>query len=104
MSTTRETKAQRASRVSLLLAEYDAESSALRKSEKRVKDLKAQIRAEVEPGTYGEWMLAHGTPREIMDQAAAKNALTEHGIPVPMVMTMPPLVVSAAVTTNNLRR
>lgn len=88
----RETKAQKAARVGMLLAEYDAKSRELRKLTSVVDDLKTQIRAE-STGTYGEWTYAEGTPREILDQPAAKEALTRAGIVIPKKMTDAPIVV-----------
>lgn len=92
----RETKTQRTARVSALLAQYDAASRELRKLESTVKDLKAQIR-ELDTGLYGDWSYEHGTPREILDQKEAKLLLTNRGIPVPTVMTEPPIVVRTSV-------
>lgn len=92
----RETAAQKRARISLLLGEYDARSRELRKLDAIVKGLKEQIR-EIAPGTYVDWTYSEGTPREILDQAAAKKALIEAGLPVPMVTTLPPVVVKPAV-------
>jgi len=88
----RETKAARASRVGALLAMYDAKNRELRKLSKDVDSLKAEIAAE-EPGTYGDWVLATGTPREILDQEQAKRLLVTAGIEVPTKTTNPPVVV-----------
>ena len=96
----RETKAQKAARVGLLLADYDAVSRDLRKLEKRAAELKAEIRDSVEPGTYGEWNYSEGTPREILDQPAARKLITEHGLEVPTVMTKPAVVVKPIITTK----
>lgn len=93
---TRETAAQRKTRISLLLADYDNRSKELRKLAKIVDGLKEQLR-ELDPGTYGEWTLSTGTAREILDQAAAKRALLDAGLPVPTTMTSAPLVVAPAV-------
>lgn len=88
----RETKAQRTARVSALLADYDARSRDLRKLESTVKDLKAQIR-ELDTGLYGDWTYEHGTPREILDQKAAKELIKGLGAVVPTTMTEAPIVV-----------
>jgi hypothetical protein len=89
----RETAAQKRSRISLLLADYDARNRELRKLETIVKGLKEQVK-EIEPGTYGEWIRSEGTPREILDQAAAKKLIIQLGAEVPMVMTSAPVVVT----------
>lgn len=96
----RETKAQKVSRVSLLLADYDEQSKALRKLSKRVDEMKAEIRKEIEPGTYGEWIVSTGTPREILDQLEAKNLLTGRGIPIPTKMTDAPVIVTHVASTK----
>lgn len=88
----RETKAQKAARIGALLAMYDAKNRELRKLAKDVESLKAEIAAE-EPGTYGDWVLATGTPREILDQQEAKRLLTTAGIPTPTKVTEAPIVV-----------
>lgn len=90
----KETAAQRKARFARLLADYDARSRELRKAAKDVDDLKQQIRTEVPPGTYGEWTRGEGTPREILDQAEAKNLLTARGIPIPTKMTDAPVTVT----------
>jgi hypothetical protein len=89
----KETAAQRKIRIGMLLADYDNQNRALLKLQKAVKDLKTQIK-EIDPGTYGDWTLTTGTPREILDQRGAKDALTKAGIPIPMVMTDPPIVIN----------
>lgn len=91
----RETKAQKTTRVALLVAEYDARSRELRKLVKDVESLKAQVK-EVEPGTYGEWIVSTGTPRENLDQAQAKIMLTEAGLKIPTKMSEAPVVVTFA--------
>lgn len=91
----RETKAQKATRISMLLAEFDARQRELRKLDKIVDGLKEQVR-DIEPGTYGEWVLSQGTPREIVDQAAIKLDYTERGVALPTKMTAPPIVVRPA--------
>lgn len=92
----KETAAQRKSRISMLLADYDARSRELRKLVKEVDTLKTQIRDDVPVGTYGEWIRSEGTPREILDQPAARKALTDANLPIPMIMTAPPVVVTPA--------
>lgn len=89
----RETAAQKRNRISMLLADYDARSRELRKLTKDVESLKKQV-AEVEPGTYGEWIRGTGTPREIVDQAAVKKSYVERGEPMPMKMTAAPVTVT----------
>lgn len=89
----RETKAQKASRVSALLADFDARNREANKLKTIVEGLKAQIK-ELDPGTYGDWVLAAGTPREMLDQREAKRLLTEKGIPVPMRLSDAPIVVT----------
>lgn len=91
----KETIKARNARVSTLLAEYDATMAALRKYEKIAKDLKEQVR-EIEPGPYGEWTLAYGTAREIMDQQAVVAGYKARGEALPTKMTTPPLVVQPA--------
>lgn len=95
----RETKAQKNTRVGMLLAEYDEKSRALRKLEKDVKALADQVR-EVGVGVYGEWTYSHGTPREILDQPAARALIVELGKPVPMTETRPPIVVQHVAATK----
>jgi hypothetical protein len=92
----RETKAQRNSRVSALLADYDARSRELNKLMTIVKGLKEQVR-ELDSDTYGDWTLTYGTPRSIMDQAAARKRLTDAGIEIPMVDTQAPINVTPKV-------
>jgi hypothetical protein len=88
----KETAAQRRTRIGMLLADYDARSRELRKLQSIVKGLKEQIE-EIPEGTYGEWVRSHGTPREIVDQAAIKAKFTELGEPLPMKMTAAPILV-----------
>lgn len=76
----------------MLLADYDARSAELRKLSKIVEGLKEQIR-EVPIGSYGDWALSHGTPREITDASAVKRHFAEQGIPMPTRMTEAPIVV-----------
>lgn len=95
----RETKAQKAARVALLLADYDAKCRELRKLGKTVDQLKEEIRT-LDPGTYGEWMYAQGGTREILDQEAAKRWITDHGGEVPMTETRPSVVVRHVADTK----
>lgn len=88
----RETAAQKKARISMLLADYDNRSRELRKLVKIVDGLKEQVR-EIAPGKYADFELSEGTPREILDQAAARKALVAAGIAVPMTMTTAPIVV-----------
>lgn len=92
----RETAAQKRTRISLLLADFDARTRELRKLEKIVDGLKEQVR-EITPGTYNDWSVAEGTPREILNQPEAKRLLTVAGIEVPTVMSRPPMVVKPVV-------
>jgi hypothetical protein len=88
------TKAQ----IGMILADYDAASRDFRKAAKRVDELKAQIRLmTLKQGIYGEMTYAEGTPREILDQAAAKTALITAGLPVPMIMTQAPIIAKPTV-------
>ena len=89
----KETKAQRTSRVSLLLGEFDARSKELNKLQTIVKGLKAQVQ-EIEPGTFGDWIRAEGTPRSILDQSAVRQDYANRGVPLPMKATDAPIVVS----------
>jgi hypothetical protein len=88
----RETKAQKTSRLSMLLAAYDAKSRELRKLTKDVDEMKEQLRAET-PGTYGDFTLAEGTPREILDQPEARKMLSDRKLPIPTKMTDAPIIV-----------
>lgn len=89
----RETAAAKRSRISLLLADYDARSRELRKLTKIVDGLKEQVK-ELDPGTYGEWMLATGTPREMLDQAEARKMMEAAGMVVPTKMSAAPAIVT----------
>lgn len=89
----RETKAQKTTRVGMLLADYDARSRELRKLTKEVDSLKAQVK-EVDPGTYGDWIVSTGTPREILDQAAVKAGYAARGESLPTKTTDAPVIVS----------
>jgi hypothetical protein len=89
----RETKTARNARVSGLLADFDARNREINKLSKIRDGLKEQLK-EIEPGTYGDWVLATGTPREVLDQRAARELLTQHGVPVPTKITDAPIVVT----------
>jgi hypothetical protein len=80
---TRETAAQRKSRLSALIADFDARNRELNKLLTIVKGLKAQIK-EIEPGTYGDWVLAFKPGRQIVDAQALATIHAEKGITVPM--------------------
>ena len=95
----RETVKAKRARIAALLADYDARSRELRKLEKDVKSLAEQVR-ELAAGVYDDWSYAEGTPREILDQPAAKRLITELGKEVPMVMTRPPIVVTHVASTR----
>ena len=95
----RETKAARTSRISALLADFDARSRELNKLQAIVKGLKEQVR-EIEPGTYGEWVRAEGTPRAILDQAAVREFYAANGVELPTKMTDPPVVVTPVHSTK----
>lgn len=98
----RETKRQRDERVGGLLAEYDEKSRQLAKLESAVKDLKERIR-ELPEGAYGEWSLAWGTPREILDQAQVRKDYAEQGKEVPKKPTSAPIVVKHVAATQKGR-
>jgi hypothetical protein len=89
----RETKAQAAVRISMILAEYDAKVRERNKIDSIVKGLKAQI-DDIAPGTYGDWQRSAGTPREIVDQDAVKADFAGRGVPLPMKTTKAPIIVS----------
>lgn len=91
----RETVKARNARVADLLARYSEVMSELRKLEKDAESLKKEVR-EVETGTYNDWVLSHGTPREIMDQPAVKADYAKRNVEVPTKTTEPPLVVRRA--------
>lgn len=92
----RETKAQRTSRVSTLCASYDAHRRELAKLTKIVNAEKELVKVE-DPGTYGEWIIATGTAREINDMEAIKAHYADRGETLPTRMSEPPVVVSPAV-------
>lgn len=89
----RETAAQKRSRVSALLADYDNRSRELNKLKKIVDGLKEQIK-ELPSGTYGEWQLAFSSGRELFDQAEAKRLLTNLGVEIPMFTSAQSAVVA----------
>lgn len=90
----RMTKAQ----IGYVLADLDATARDFRKTARHLDELKTQVRAmDLKAGTYGEVTFAYGTPREILDQKAAKDLLTKLGKPIPTVMTESPLVVKPVV-------
>lgn len=96
----KETAAQKRTRISNLLADYDNRSRELRKLSNIVDGLKEQVREVLDAsgaGKFGDWTLTEGTPREILDQAEAKKRLTDRGVPVPMVLTRAPLIVKPVV-------
>lgn len=90
----RETIKARDARVGALLADYDARKRELRKAAAAVKEIEDQV-AETDSGTYGDWILSRGTPREILDQKEAKDILTRNGYVVPTTMTKAPLTVTS---------
>lgn len=84
----------------MLLGDYDARSKELRKLTSIVDGLKEQVRevhAKEGDGKFGDWTLAGGTPREILDQAEAKKRLVDRGIPVPVRLTTAPVIVKPVV-------
>lgn len=91
----RETAAQKRTRIALLLADYDARSRELRKLTKEVEGLKEQVK-EIEPGTYGEWIRSEGTPREVLDQAAVREAYKARDEELPVKVTSAPVIVTFA--------
>jgi cell division protein FtsB len=90
----RETIKARDARVGALLADYDARKRELRKAAAAVKEIEDQV-AELESGTYGDWILSRSTPREILNQREAKDALTRAGIEIPTTMSKAPLTVTS---------
>jgi hypothetical protein len=92
----KETAAQRKTRISMLLADYDAKSRELRKLAADVETMKEQIK-EIPGGTYGDWVRSSGTAREILDQKAVREAYKERGESLPLKMTEAPIVVSHVV-------
>lgn len=93
----KETAAQRKIRIGMLLADFHARNAELGKLNAIVKGMKTQIREEVEPGTYGDMVFAYGTPRQILDQPAARKRLQDNGIEIPMTQTDAPLIVTPKV-------
>jgi hypothetical protein len=92
----KETAAQRRTRIGLLLAEYNNVTSQLNKLNSQAKSLKEQIR-DVTAGSYGDWQLTFGTPRQVLDQKQVKIDYAELGKQLPMVDTSPPISVTAKV-------
>lgn len=90
----KETAAQRKTRIGDLLADYYRRSAELRKLAKDVDAMKEQIRAEVEPGTYGDYVRSAGAPREITDHDAVKRHYAELGQPMPVKLTAAPVIVT----------
>jgi hypothetical protein len=88
----RETIKQRNARVGDLLAHYFEVNAQVKKLSNELDSLKEQVRQE-DPGTYDGWELAHGTPREIMDQKAVKEDYEQRRVAVPTTTTQPPLIV-----------
>lgn len=85
-------------KISELLADYDAAIRDMRKIVKRADELKGQIRdLGLKDGTYGEMTYATGTPREIFDQARAKELLKANKLEVPTTLTVAPIVVKPVV-------
>lgn len=89
----RETAAQKRSRLSALLGDYDARNRELNKLTTIVKGLKEQVR-EVEAGSYGDWNLTYGAGREMLNQSEAKKLLTEAGIEIPMIATQGSIIIT----------
>jgi uncharacterized protein (DUF58 family) len=92
----RETAAQKKNRIIMLLADYDARRREALKVSKELDALKDLIADTVPVGTYGDWFRGEGAPREILDQPAAKKALTDAGIAVPVKYTAPSVTVTHA--------
>jgi hypothetical protein len=90
----RETAAQKKTRITTLLAAYDAARSDALKQGKEAERLKKEIEETVPVGTYGDWQRGEGAPREILDQAEAKKLLTGRGIPIPVKVTAPSVTVT----------
>ena len=93
----KESAAARKIRFAMLLADYDARSRELRKITKEVETLKAQVK-DIVPGTYGDFVLSHGTAREIVDQQAIKTAYAARGEQLPTKMTSAPVIVTPKVS------
>ena len=90
----KETAAQRKARITDLLADYFHRSAELRKLAKDVDQMKEQIREEVKPGTYGDYVRSAGAPREITDADAVKRHYAELGQPMPTKLTASPVIVT----------
>lgn len=89
----RETAAQKKTRISMLLADYDAKNREFNKLKKDVDALKAQVK-DIPAGTYGEWIRAHGTPRQINDIGRAREIIAEIGRVWPMRESESPIIVT----------
>lgn len=92
----RETAAQKKTRIIMMLADYDARRREALKAGKELDALKDLIAETVPIGTYGDWFRGEGAPREVLDQPAARKALTDAGLPVPMKYTAPSVTVTHA--------
>jgi hypothetical protein len=90
----KETAVQRKKRIADLLADFFRRNAELAKLKKDVDSMKEQIREEVEPGTYGDYVRSAGSPREITDQEAVKRHYAEIGQPMPVKMTAAPVIVT----------
>lgn len=101
----KETIKQRNARVGDLLAHYHEVNAQVKKLSNELDALKEQVRQE-DPGVYDGWELAHGTPREIMDQPAVKKDYEQRNVAVPTTTTQPPLIVRpvTAPTSSTRRR
>jgi hypothetical protein len=93
----KETVKARNARFSDLLGMLDARQRELNKLSSEVKSLKEQVKSEVPPGTYGDWIRAEGTPRQVLDQAAVRADYQERGVPLPMKTTDAPIVITPKV-------
>jgi hypothetical protein len=92
----RETKAQKNTRISLLLGDYDEKSRRLRKLTNEVDDLKAQIEAaDLESGTtYGDWLFGRGTARNNVDNEAVREHYKAAGLELPRKLSKAPIIVT----------
>lgn len=89
---TRETAAQKRTRISMLLADFDARNREANKLNAIVKGMREQIK-ELKAGTYGEWQLAFTPGRQIVDAAALNEIHAKLKIEVPMKSSAPSVVV-----------
>jgi hypothetical protein len=98
----RETKAQKTTRISLLLGDYDEKSKRLRKLANEVDDLKGQIEAaELESGTvYGDWIFGRGTPRNNVDNEAVKEHYASLKLELPRKLSKAPIIVTPKASTK----